>query len=119
MNAITNQLISSYLELQQFVNDTTLWGWLPLDIVAHFFGGALITIVLLKCKLSFKQTLVTLGLLALTKECWDIFFLGKLKLLESLKDIAVTCAYAGILVWIRAFKKKNPTKKSNRANRRT
>ncbi len=101
-----NNIANMYLDLQIFINATTLWGWLPLDIVAHFVGGTAITILLLKCRFSFKQVFVSVVLLALSKELMDFFLVGKTQILESLKDIVVTCAYPTMLLGVRRLQKK-------------
>lgn len=101
-----NTIAQSYLDLQIYINATRLWGWFPLDIVAHFFGGAVITILLIKCRFSFKQVFVSIFILALSKELIDFFLAGKTQMLESLKDIIVTCAYPTMLLGVRRLQKK-------------
>lgn len=106
MNELTQTLIRGYFELQSFIDNTILWGWLPLDIPAHFFVGAFFTILLIKMKFKFKQVYTTILVLALSKELWDYFFMGHTQWLESCKDILVTCGYVSILAGIRKLKER-------------
>lgn len=107
MNELTQTLVQSYFELQNFVDDTILWGWLPLDIPAHFFIGAAFTVILLKLKFKFRQVYMTIFVLALSKELWDYFFAGHANWIESLKDLFVTCAYPTVLAGIRKIKRQS------------
>lgn len=106
MNELTQTLVKAYFDLQHFVDDTVLWGWLPLDILAHFFVGAFFTILLLKMKFTFKQVYMTIFVLALSKELWDYFFMGHAQWAESIKDLIVSCAYPTILAGVRKLKQK-------------
>ena len=98
--------IQNYLDFQNYITSTTIWGWLPLDIVSHFIGGAFITIILLKCKFNFKQVFLSVVILAISKELCDFFLAGKTMVLESLKDILVTCSYPILLWGVRRLQKK-------------
>lgn len=102
-------IIQPYIELQEFINANSFAG-IPLDILAHFFVSALITILLLKLKVRFKFTFFIILLIAILKEILDWHRQVSPEVLESAKDILVTLLYP-IIIYKIADRKKKLSKK--------
>lgn len=92
-----------------YITENKIAETIPLDLPAHFLVGMALTIILLKCRLPFVITFLTIVLFALLKEVLDYQRMVEFDYLESLKDIAVTLLYPLILTLVR--RKKNSASK--------
>lgn len=102
-------IIDTYWTIQNYITDHTFIG-IPLDMIAHFIVATLLTLVLLKLKLTIKRTFIIVFIVASIKECVDWKFQTRLTpsqlKLESIKDIIVTVSYPGIIWYIRSRKNR-------------
>ncbi len=90
-----------------YITYTKIGGVIPLDIIAHFIVGMIITIGLLKLKLRLHNVAITLLLISVFKEFLDYLRMGNVDFLEGIKDIFVSMSYLIILVIARLTRKKN------------
>jgi len=74
------------------ISETTLFGFLPLDILLHFVFGILITLIVKKYTKSLIKGFIACLTLAIIKEIYDSGTLVA-SLMESIKDITVTVIY--------------------------
>lgn len=93
-----------------YISQTSLFGFLPLDIVAHLIVGFIITHFFLKIKMSFPLVIFFVFVIALGKEYKDSFILGDANTItESIKDIFFTLLPAA-LIYISVRAKRVATK---------
>lgn len=89
-----------------YIAKTTLFGFLPLDVICHYLVGVALTILFLKL---FKNNLIFAFLfvliLELLKEYYDSFTMTA-NWLESIKDICVTIIHPVMLMIVRKVTKK-------------
>lgn len=97
------QLIDLYWTIQTFINNNE-FAFIPLDIWAHVIVAALITIALLRFKVSPLSVLFIVFVIAILKEGIDWQFQVKISMEESFKDITVTMLYPAIAYLIRRRK---------------
>ena len=83
-----------------YISKSTLFGFLPLDILAHLIVGTGVTIIGLKLKFKFSYVFLFLLFLCLAKEYYDSFVITS-SAQEHLKDFIVTMIYPMILIIIR------------------
>lgn len=96
---------TSIYALFDYITDNKLMGTIPLDILAHFFIGALLTIIFLKLKLQHIIVLFLLALIATIKEIWDFQRMVDPDFLESLKDILITLSFCFFTYLIKIYKR--------------
>lgn len=86
------------------ISDTTLFGFLPLDIVMHLVLGAIITFTFLKITKSAMKAFIICFIVAIAKEVYDSNTLVA-SWQESIKDIIVTIIYPVLLLIVYKLKK--------------
>lgn len=99
------EIYKSIHNLLGMISRTTLWGWLPLDMVLHFSLGALITIILRLRGKSALFAVVVVFLLEVTKEIFDSFSLTA-TWEEAIKDMIVTMFFPVMLLITIQVKRK-------------
>ncbi len=104
-------IFNSYVEIQEFINDNTFIG-IPLDILAHFFVSAILSIFLLALRIRFSITFCIILFIAIIKEILDWHRQVNPDFFESLKDIVITLIYPVIIYKINERKNKKKLKKN-------
>jgi hypothetical protein len=89
-----------------YISKKVLWGWLPLDILAHAVVSYILFLIAYKLKFSYIKTLLLIFLLALLKEYHDSFTLMS-TMEEHYKDLIVTMIIPLFLFVINFLKKLN------------
>jgi len=89
-----------------YISKTVLWGWLPLDILAHAIVSYVLFLIAYKLKFSYWKTLLFIFVLALLKEFHDSFALTS-SMDEHIKDLIVTMIIPFLLFFINFLKKRN------------
>lgn len=95
--------------LFQYVSHTTLFGFLPLDIVAHIFIGFLIFRIMIHLRFRIVTTLVTIFLLEFLKELYDSTTLVN-DMTEHLKDFFFTFVYPGYFILSLKLRKRKASR---------
>ena len=99
------QAFAPVQSLFHFVGHTTLFGFLPLDIVAHLFVGFVIFRAMIHFRFRIGTALVTLFVLQFIKELYDSTTLVN-DMTEHVKDFVVTFIYPGYFLLKRRLRKK-------------
>jgi hypothetical protein len=99
-------IIDSIETFLGFFSKTILWGWLPLDILAHAVVSYILFLIAYKLKFSYVKTLIFIFCLALIKEYHDSFVLMS-TMEEHYKDLIVTMIIPLLLFAINYLKKRN------------
>jgi Na+-translocating ferredoxin:NAD+ oxidoreductase RnfA subunit len=100
------QLIDPIENILGYISKAVLWGWLPLDILAHAVVSYILFLLAYKLKFSYVKTLIFIFVLALIKEFHDSFVLQS-TMQEHYKDLIVTMIIPVILFGINFLKKRS------------
>ena len=93
------------LLLLKNANTEKFFGVLPVDITLHFFGGLILTLILLRFKLKLPLVFVIVLFIGILKEYNDSFIMGATTQ-EALEDLLFTILFPIFLFPWRFLKKK-------------